>query len=231
MTKKISQPKNAKRDRSKTRSVKTRSARTGTTEPFVDYLQVQFLSPEEVFPYDANPRKHSTQQVARVAESIQRFGFNSPVVVDEKFVVIVGHCRLLAAKKLNLSQIPVVRLTTLSESEKRAYRIIDNKTASEASDERELLEQELRHLHENFEAFEEFGLDEYKFDFSGEEEQGVEEPEEEAPSEWAGIISLRVPAADVESFEAQLDELIRAFPRVIKEKEEVGVGRKKGKRQ
>src|ERR1035438_5958403 len=82
---------------------------------------------DKLRPYEKNPRRHSDAQVAQIAASIQAFGFNSPVLVDTNAGVIAGHGRLLAAKKLGLSAVPIIVLDHLSETQKRAYVIADRR--------------------------------------------------------------------------------------------------------
>jgi len=82
---------------------------------------------DRLVPYAKNPRTHSDAQVAQIAASIAEFGFNAPLLVDSKAGIIAGHGRLLAARKLGLAEVPVIVLDHLSEIQKRAYLIADNK--------------------------------------------------------------------------------------------------------
>src|SRR3990167_9517011 len=81
----------------------------------------------EIKPYEKNAKKHPEKQIKQIADSIQEFGFNQPIVVDKDDVVIVGHGRLEAAKLLKLDEVPVLRLKNLSEAKIKAYRLADNK--------------------------------------------------------------------------------------------------------
>lgn len=90
-------------------------------------LKVEYVSPETVVPYSNNPRIHQNRQIRQIVESIKEFDFNNPILIDENDVIIAGHGRLLAARHLGLSRVPVIKLTHLTEAEKRAYRIADNK--------------------------------------------------------------------------------------------------------
>jgi len=94
-------------------------------------MEIENLSPEKIFPYPGNPRLNENA-VVKVAASIKEFGFRQPIVVDEKMVVIVGHTRLLAAKRLGLKSVPVHVAQGLSASKVRAYRLADNRTGEEA---------------------------------------------------------------------------------------------------
>lgn len=94
-------------------------------------------------PYARNPRTHSETQVAAIAASIARFGFTNPILVDEQQGVIAGHGRLLAARQLGLTKVPVVVLDHLTEVERRAYVIADNRLGELADWDQDLLAEEL----------------------------------------------------------------------------------------
>ena len=83
-------------------------------------------------PYSGNARTHSPKQIKQIARSIERFGFNNPVLVDDDDQIIAGHGRVEAAKLLNLKTVPTVRLSHLSEIEKKAYILADNRLAEKA---------------------------------------------------------------------------------------------------
>jgi len=103
---------------------------------------------DKLIPFARNPRTHSDAQIAQIAASIQEFGFNNPILVDTKAGIIAGHGRLLAARKLGLTEVPVIVLDHLSEAQKRAYIIADNKLAENAGWDDELLRSELAALQE-----------------------------------------------------------------------------------
>ena len=92
-----------------------------------------------VKPNPRNARTHSKKQVNEIAGSIQRFGFTNPVLVDENSIVLAGHGRLRAAQLLGMTHIPVLRFDHMSEAEKRAYVLFDNKIAEKAGWDRETL--------------------------------------------------------------------------------------------
>lgn len=100
----------------------------------------------ELKPYKGNARTHSRKQVRQIADSIKRFGFNNPVLVDDDGMIIAGHGRVEAAKLLGLAAVPTLRLSHLSDAEKRAYVIADNKLAEKAGWNREILAIELQAL-------------------------------------------------------------------------------------
>jgi DNA modification methylase len=100
----------------------------------------------KLVPYARNARTHSDAQVAQIAASIVQFGFNNPILVDTDAGIIAGHGRLLAARKLRLEHVPVVVLDHLTETQKRAYILADNKLADAAGWDDELLRGELADL-------------------------------------------------------------------------------------
>jgi DNA modification methylase len=93
----------------------------------ISYFPVSLLKPDP-----KNPRKHSAGQIKQIAASIQKFGFNAPLLVNAEEQVIAGHGRLLAAKECGLSEVPVIRLDHLSPGQARAYMIADNKLTENA---------------------------------------------------------------------------------------------------
>lgn len=102
----------------------------------------------DLIPYANNARTHSDAQIALIAGSIREFGFNNPVLVDGANGVIAGHGRLEAARRLALKEVPVIELGHLSEAQKRAYILADNRLAEQAGWDRELLALELGDLSE-----------------------------------------------------------------------------------
>src|SRR5512138_4135 len=89
--------------------------------------RIEIWSTDRLIPYARNARTHSPEQVAQIAASIAEFGFNAPILVDSNAGIIAGHGRLLAARKLVLGEVPVVVLDHLSETQRRAYIIADNR--------------------------------------------------------------------------------------------------------
>jgi hypothetical protein len=103
---------------------------------------------ERLIPWARNPRTHSDAQVAQIAASIAAFGFNNPILVDTKAGILAGHGRLLAARKLQLAEVPVIVLDHLTDAQKRAYIIADNQLALNAGWDETLLAAELVALQE-----------------------------------------------------------------------------------
>lgn len=114
---------------------------------------------EKLVPYARNARTHSEAQVAQIAASIREFGFNNPIRVDIGAGVIAGQGRLLAALQLQLTEVPVIVLDHLSETQKRAYILVDNKLAENAGWDEELVRCELAALEEADFHLEVIGLD------------------------------------------------------------------------
>ena len=100
----------------------------------------------DLVPYARNSRTHSPEQVARVAASIREFGFLNPVIVDSTGMIIAGHCRVMAAQKLGLESVPCVDASHLTEAQKRAYVLADNRLALDAGWDDEMLRIELQDL-------------------------------------------------------------------------------------
>lgn len=139
---------------------------------------------EKLRPYARNARTHSEEQIAQIAASIAEFGFNAPILVDSDAGIVAGHGRLLAARKLGLSEVPVVVLDHLSETQRRAYIIADNKLALNAGWDEKLLAQELRDLEkEGLDlALVGFSDDELEELLAEDEPEQSEEIEEEVPA-------------------------------------------------
>jgi len=111
-------------------------------------LAVKYRKAVDLIPYINNSRTHSEEQVTQVAASIKEFGFTNPILLDDSGGIIAGHGRLLAAKKLNLSEVPTITLIGLSESQKKAYVIADNQLALNSEWDLDLLKVELERLDE-----------------------------------------------------------------------------------
>jgi len=108
--------------------------------------KLELLAIDSLVPYARNARTHSAEQIAAVARSIQRFGFTNPVLIDAEGGIVAGHGRVLAAKSLGMDTVPCLRVGWLTEAEKRAYVLADNKLAEQAGWDDELLADELRAL-------------------------------------------------------------------------------------
>lgn len=109
-------------------------------------IKIVYRPTASLIPYVGNARTHSDEQVRQIGNSITEFGFVNPVLVDGKGVIIAGHGRVMAAKAIGLEQVPVIELGNLSERQRKALTIADNKIAMNASWNMELLAHELSDL-------------------------------------------------------------------------------------
>tara|TARA_Y100000389_G_scaffold202416_1_gene247634 strand:- start:932 stop:1552 length:621 start_codon:yes stop_codon:yes gene_type:complete len=110
-------------------------------------MKVEQIKIEEILPYDQNPRDNSSA-VEKVADSIKEFGWQQPIVVDEEKIILAGHTRHLAALSMGAKEVPVLIAKGLTEAQKKAYRIVDNKTSELAEWDKELLKSEFLALQE-----------------------------------------------------------------------------------
>lgn len=141
-------------------------------------MQVQSMKIDEVKPYPNNPRNND-DGVEAVANSIKEFGWQQPIVVDKDNVIIVGHTRYKAAKKLGMDKVPVVVASNLSDEQVRAYRLADNKTGELTDWDMSLLDDELGDIADI--DMSEFGFD---LDISDDDEEVQEDDfDEEVPEE------------------------------------------------
>lgn len=112
----------------------------------LDERKIELVDIDRLIPYIRNARTHSDEQVSQIAASIKEFGFNNPVLIDEDGGIIAGHGRVLASRKLNIEKLPCIRLSDLSEAQKKAYIIADNKLALNAGWDDEMLAIEIQEL-------------------------------------------------------------------------------------
>lgn len=140
-------------------------------------MEVRNISVKDLIPYDRNTKKHDKTQINNVAESIKKYGFVQPIVIDKDNVVVIGHCRLLAAKQLKMKEVPCVCVDDLTEEQVKALRIVDNKS-NESEWDFDILPDELAEL----------DLSDFSFDF------GIDNEEEETE-----IVEDEVPEVDEEN--------------------------------
>ena len=126
----------------------------------------------DIVPYANNTKKHDETQIKNVAESIKKYGWVQPIVIDNDGTIVIGHCRALAAERLGIEEVPCVVVSDLTEDEINALRIVDNKT-NESPWDFDLLSAELPEI--DLSDFEfDFGISDFEFDF------GIEDEEEES---------------------------------------------------
>jgi ParB-like chromosome segregation protein Spo0J len=117
-------------------------------EPQTAALEVTYLPTTSLKPHPENPRVHKDKQIGQIAQSIEAFGFNVPILVDARQNVVAGHGRLLAARKLGWDTVPVIKLGHLIESQYSAFLIADNRLTENSSWDERLLREQLKVLSE-----------------------------------------------------------------------------------
>lgn len=130
----------------------------------MEKIKVEYRNINEIIPYDNNPRKND-EAVDYVANSIKEFGFKMPIVVDKEGVIIAGHTRLKASKKLGLEQVPVIVADDLTEEQVKALRLADNKVSEVAQWDFNMLGEELANIDIDMEQFNFENLDINEDDF------------------------------------------------------------------
>ena len=159
-------------------------------------MEIMNIKTEQLVPYDKNTKKHDKTQINNVAESIKQYGFVQPIVIDKENVVVIGHCRLLAAKQLKMKEVPCVCVEDLTEEQVKALRIVDNKS-NESEWDFEFLADELADL----------DLSAFDFDFGvslDEDDTETKEREEIALNESVSVV---VECSDDEEAEAIFEKL------------------------
>jgi len=111
--------------------------------PIIPNMKVERVPVSDIVPYANNAKTHPDYQVEQIVKSIDQFGFNDPIAIDENNVIIEGHGRLMAAKKLGMAEVPVIRLEHLDEQAKRAYILAHNKLTMNSKFDTEVLSSEL----------------------------------------------------------------------------------------
>lgn len=134
----------------------------------MEKLTIEYIPVDDLVMYENNPRRNE-DAVDGVANSIEDFDFNVPIVINKQNVILSGHTRLLAAKKLGLKEVPCVRKTKLTKSKQDAYRLADNKTAERAEWDEELLAEELERLESEGEEMDRYGFDQLLEEASADE--------------------------------------------------------------
>lgn len=109
-------------------------------------MKIKQVKITDLKPYQNNARTHSPKHVEEIARSIKVFGFTNPVLVDQNNMIIAGHGRVMAAKELGMEEVPTLCIDYLSDAEKRAYILADNKLAEKAGWDKEILAIELQEL-------------------------------------------------------------------------------------
>jgi DNA modification methylase len=157
-------------------------------------MQIETMPIDALRPYGRNARTHSRKQIRQIARSIERFGFCNPVLIDDEQQIIAGHGRVEAAKLLKMDQVPTVRLSHLSETDKRAYILADNRLAEKAGWDKEMLAIELQGLIDLDIEVELTGFETAEIDLILEEAREAKDssgPEDDIPDHGAGPVVSR----------------------------------------
>lgn len=126
-------------------------------------LEVVYKKTNSLIPYSRNSRTHSDEQVRQIVESIKEFGFTNPILIDEKNEIIAGHGRLMASQQLKMEEVPCIVLSGLTDAQKKALVIADNRIAEQAGWDEDLLKLELISLDEMGFDYSDLGFD-FEFD-------------------------------------------------------------------
>jgi len=109
-------------------------------------MQTQNIKIEKLSPYKNNARKHTEQQIQQIANSIVEFGFVNPILIDENQMILAGHGRYMAARYLELPEVPIIEIKDLTDAQKKAFVIADNKIANNSTWDETVLWQEIQEL-------------------------------------------------------------------------------------
>lgn len=152
-------------------------------------MDVRNISVKDLIPYDRNTKKHDKTQINNVAESIKQYGFVQPIVIDKNNVVVIGHCRLLAAKQLKMKEVPCVCVEDLTDEQVKALRIVDNKS-NESEWDFDILPDELAEL----------DFDGFDFDFGIDEEEDFDENDLERDDEKDGGVLIQITFRNLQEY-------------------------------
>lgn len=141
--------------------------------------RIETVPLDRIKPYWRNPRKVTEENVNRLAESIKAFGYQQPIVVDEDYVIIVGHTRYAALRRLDVREVPVRVASDLTPEEAKQYRLIDNRVAEHTSWDFDKLTEEIGKLDAGL-----IGMFFPEIDIDGAAAAGVESPEDTLAKEW-----------------------------------------------
>ena len=140
----------------------------------MDNIKIEYLPIKDLKPYERNQRKHADYDISQIMVSIQKYGFNDPIGIwSDKNIIVEGHGRLAAAKKLHMKEVPVIRLDHLTDEQRKEYAIIHNKTAELSEWDFDLLAEDVPTLD-----FSDFDID---WGLPEDTEENTEIEEDEAP--------------------------------------------------
>ena len=159
-------------------------------------LKIEYLSIDDIKPYENNAKLHPEEQIEQIKKSIQEFGMNDPIAIDKDGIIVEGHGRLLACKELGFKEIPIIRLDHLNEEQRKAYTLIHNKLTMNSDFDIDVLSNELDDiLNINMPDFG-FNLDDIEFE--------IDEGNDENP--YTTVINI--PQYEIKGDEPTIDELV-----------------------
>ena len=161
-------------------------------------MEIKMVKLADIVPYENNPR-HNADAVEPVKESIKRYGFKVPMILDRENIIVAGHTRYEAAQALGMTEVPVIYADDLTDEQVKEFRLVDNKTAEFAGWDFSKLEEELAEL--------DFG--DFDFGFSQSEEDDIDESDLDDDTEKSGVVvTLRFEdSADYEAYEERIKNL------------------------
>lgn len=143
-------------------------------------MKIEQISTEKLIPYARNAKKHDAAQISKLAGSIREFGFNNPVLIDRDNGIIAGHGRVMAAQKLKLDEVPCIRLGHLTDNQRKAYILADNRLAELGGGwDEELLKLEIKDI--DWGQLKEIGIDDFNFGEIDFDEKSSEDKNNENP--------------------------------------------------
>lgn len=161
-------------------------------------LKIDYVNIDEIKPYENNAKLHPAEQIEQIKKSIQEFGFNDPIAIDENNVIIEGHGRYIACKELGIKEVPIIRLEGLDDEHKRAYMLVHNKLTMNTDFNIELLIEELDNI---------FNIDMSKFDFEIDDINMDELDSKEQEKKKVNISIVIDNYSDYESIKERLENL------------------------
>lgn len=164
----------------------------------MDKLKIEYISLDDIKTYSNNAKLHPAEQIEQIKKSIQEFGFNDPIAIDENNVIIEGHGRYIACRELGIKEVPIIRLNNLDEEHKRAYMLVHNKLTMNSDFDIDTL---------NFE-LEEINLDMSGYGFEIPEIEGIELDDNSEQKQKVNVTITINSYADYESIKERLENLV-----------------------
>jgi len=177
----------------------------------IENTKIQYLTLDQIKPYTNNPRK--IKNVNKVANSISEFGFQQPIVVDKNNVIIVGHTRYQASKKLELDKVPVL-VAELSDKQAKAYRIIDNRLNEDNEWDKDLLNIEIKDLKDELFDIKNFGFDDTELEILLRDSDEIVDTFLETKAEPVQLLKLK---AHPKHYKVHLDDQLEHLANSIKQ--------------